>query len=38
MGMKISLETNASKSFATFISGVQRVAAEMGYLTPQIPS
>jgi len=35
MGMKISLDTNHSKSFATFIAGVQRVAEEMGYSVPK---
>jgi len=35
MGTKISVESNRSKSFGTFITGVQRVAVEMGYSTSQ---
>jgi hypothetical protein len=38
MGMKISLDSNQSKSFATFVAGVQRVASEMGYSVPQHPA
>ena len=30
MGMQLSLESNKSKSFASFIYGIRRVAAEMG--------
>lgn len=32
MGVKIRRESNTSKSFAIFISGVEKVATEMGYI------
>lgn len=38
MGTKISFESNKSKSFGTFITGVQRVALEMGYPISQNPN
>lgn len=38
MGERLTPESNKSKSFATFISGVRQVASEMGYSMPQNPN